>query len=96
MRRVVITGIGAVTPLGNDIEATWENLIEKKSGIGGITKFDPTGLPNRIAGELKGFIPEDYLNPKDILRYLLLSGALYFFAVFRIFSLIMFLHIHIP
>ena len=68
MRRVVITGIGAVTPLGNDIEATWENLIEKKSGIGGITKFDPTGLPNRIAGELKGFIPEDYLNPKDILR----------------------------
>ena len=68
MRRVVITGIGAVTPLGYDIETTWGNLIEKKSGIDGITKFDPTGLPNRIAGELKGFIPEDYLNPKDILR----------------------------
>ncbi len=68
MRKVVITGVGAVTPLGNDIESTWNNLIERKSGIGGITKFDPTGLPNRIAGELKGFIPEEYLNPKDILR----------------------------
>ncbi|MEN8264831.1 MAG: beta-ketoacyl-ACP synthase II [Nitrospirota bacterium] len=68
MRKVVITGIGAVTPLGNDIESTWRNLIEKKSGIDGITRFDPAGLSSRIAGELKGFSPEDYLHPKDILR----------------------------
>ena len=68
MRRVVITGIGAVTPLGNDIESTWDNLIKERSGIDRITRFDPSGLPVRIAGELKEFVPENYLQPKDILR----------------------------
>jgi len=68
MSRVVITGIGAVTPLGNDIETTWENLTKGLSGISYITRFDAGAIPSRIAGELKGFSPEDYLPKKDILR----------------------------
>jgi 3-oxoacyl-[acyl-carrier-protein] synthase II len=68
MKRVVITGIGAVTPLGNNIEFTWKNLTKKISGIGSITRFDSSGLPSRIAGELKKFSPEDYISQKDILR----------------------------
>ncbi|MBI5055763.1 MAG: beta-ketoacyl-ACP synthase II [Nitrospirae bacterium] len=68
MRRVVITGIGAVTPLGNDIETTWENLTKKRSGIGPITKFDPSDLTGRIAGEVKDFSPEKYISKKDIQR----------------------------
>ncbi len=68
MKRVVITGIGAVTPLGNSIDRTWENLTEKKSGVGLITRFDSSGLRSRIAGELKHFIPEDYIHGKDVLR----------------------------
>jgi len=68
MRRVVITGIGAVTPLGNDIETTWKGLTEKRSGIGPITKFDPSGLSSRIAGELKYFSAEHYISKKDIQR----------------------------
>jgi 3-oxoacyl-(acyl-carrier-protein) synthase len=68
MKRAVITGIGAVTPLGNDIESTWSNLANKTSGIAAISKFDPSGLPSQIAGELKQFSPEDYIPKKDILR----------------------------
>lgn len=68
MRRVVITGIGAVTPLGNDINSTWDNLTLQRSGIRHITKFDAAALPSRIAGELKDFSSEDYLSKKDILR----------------------------
>lgn len=68
MKRVVITGIGAVTPLGSDIETTWKNLVNKRSGIAGIKRFDPSGLPSRIAGELKNFSPEKYLSKKEILR----------------------------
>ncbi|GBE40523.1 MAG TPA: beta-ketoacyl-[acyl-carrier-protein] synthase II [Nitrospirae bacterium] len=68
MKKVVITGIGAVTPLGNTIQETWENLLQKRSGISQITRFDPSGLPSRIAGELKGFSAESYISRKDILR----------------------------
>ncbi len=68
MKRVVITGIGAVTPLGNTIGTTWDGLVDKRSGIGSISRFEASGLPSRIAGELKGFKPEDYLPKKDILR----------------------------
>jgi 3-oxoacyl-[acyl-carrier-protein] synthase II len=68
MNRVVITGIGALTPLGNDIKTTWDNLLNKRSGIRGITKFDPAGLISAIAGELKGFSPDNYIPGKDILR----------------------------
>ncbi|RJQ21086.1 MAG: beta-ketoacyl-[acyl-carrier-protein] synthase II [Nitrospiraceae bacterium] len=68
MRRVVITGIGAVTPLGNDIETTWDNSIKGLSGIGCITKFGPSGLHSKIAGEVKDFSPEKFLPRKDIQR----------------------------
>jgi 3-oxoacyl-[acyl-carrier-protein] synthase II len=68
MKRVVITGIGAVTPLGNDIETTWKGLTQKRSGIGLITKFDPSGLTSRIAGELKYFPSENYISRKEIQR----------------------------
>ena len=64
----MITGIGALTPLGNGIKTTWDNLAGKISGVGYITKFDSSGLPCRIAGELKEFKPEKYLPEKDILR----------------------------
>ncbi len=68
MKRVVITGIGAVTPLGNDIKTTWDNLTEKVSGISLITRFDPSGLTSRIAGELKNFSAEEHIPKKDIQR----------------------------
>lgn len=68
MKKVVITGMGAVTPLGNTIEETWENLVHRRSGISQITRFDPSGLPSRIAGELKGFSAERYISKKEILR----------------------------
>ena len=64
-RRVVITGVGAVTPLGNTAEEFWAGLLEGRSGIGPITRFDATDFPTRIAGELKGFDPLKYLDKKD-------------------------------
>ena len=70
MKRVVITGIGVVTPLGNTIRTTWENLTKGLSGITPITKFNPrsAAFPSKIAGELKSFSTEDYIPPKDVLR----------------------------
>jgi len=68
MRRVAITGIGAVTPLGNSIESTWVNLTKGLSGIDFITRFDPSDFKVNIAGELKGFSPEGYIPRKDINR----------------------------
>ena len=63
--RVVITGLGAVTPLGNTAEEFWASLIEGKSGIGPITRFDSTGFATRIAGEVKGFDALKYVDKKD-------------------------------
>jgi 3-oxoacyl-[acyl-carrier-protein] synthase II len=57
MRRVAITGLGAVTPVGNDAKTTWVSLLDGRSGIGPITTFDATTYPVRIAGEVKGFDP---------------------------------------
>jgi 3-oxoacyl-[acyl-carrier-protein] synthase II len=65
MRRVVVTGVGAVTPVGNTAEEFWAALIQGKSGIGPITRFDASPLPTRIAGELKGFDPLRYMDKKD-------------------------------
>ena len=63
-RRVVVTGIGAVTPLGNDIETTWANLVAGKSGANRITQFDATGYPVDFACELKEFDPADWIERK--------------------------------
>ena len=70
MRRVVVTGIGAITPLGHNVKETWEGLISGKSGIDVIKRFDPYSynLPVVIAGEVKDFDPKKYLNPKDAKR----------------------------
>src|SRR6266545_7799245 len=64
-RRAVITGIGAITVLGLDAPTTWRGLVEGRSGIGPITQFDPTNLPVRIAGEVKGFDPLKFIEPKE-------------------------------
>jgi 3-oxoacyl-[acyl-carrier-protein] synthase II len=65
---VVITGLGAVTPLGNSIAETWEGIWRGKPGIAGITKFDCTLFETKIAGELKGFDPTRYVNRKEVRR----------------------------
>src|SRR5512134_3628453 len=65
-RRVVVTGVGMITPVGNDTETTWEGLINGKSGIGPITQFEDKAIPCQIAGEVKGFEPETYIEPKEI------------------------------
>jgi len=67
-RRVVVTGLGLVTPVGIGVEESWKNIISGVSGISTITKFDPTNFPSKIAGEVKHFDPLLYLNPKDARR----------------------------
>jgi 3-oxoacyl-[acyl-carrier-protein] synthase II len=67
-RRVVITGMGAITPLGNNIAETWEGICLGKSGIASITRFDCANFETRIAGEVKGFDPLLYLNRKEVRR----------------------------
>lgn len=63
-RKVAVTGIGMMTPLGNDLESTWEGLLAGRSGIGPITKFDCSELPTRIAGEIRGFEPTKFFSKK--------------------------------
>jgi len=67
-RRVVITGLGAVTPLATGVEESWRKLCQGKSGVARITKFDPSGFKVQIAAELKDFHPEDFLDKKKIRR----------------------------
>ncbi len=69
-RRVVITGIGAVTPLGNDADTTWQGLTEGRSGVGRLTAIDPTGFDVTIAGEVKDFKLTDYVPRSVGLRHL--------------------------
>jgi 3-oxoacyl-[acyl-carrier-protein] synthase II len=64
-RRVVVTGIGLVSPLGTGLETNWKSVVEGRGGIGPITKFDTTGYTSRIAGEVKGFDPLDYTDAKE-------------------------------
>ena len=66
--RVVVTGMGALTPLGLDINTTWEGLVEGKSGIDHITQFDASSLETRFAGEVKGFDPVEYMGRKEARR----------------------------
>ncbi|OGT83410.1 MAG: beta-ketoacyl-[acyl-carrier-protein] synthase II [Gammaproteobacteria bacterium RIFCSPLOWO2_12_FULL_47_76] len=65
-RRVVITGLGIISPLGNDVAETWENIRNGKSGIGLISHFDTSAFSVRIGGSIKNFDPARYITPKDI------------------------------
>ena len=64
-RRVVVTGLGCVTPVGNDVATSWTNLLAGQSGIAAITKFDTSAFSCKIAGEVKGFNVEEYLSSKE-------------------------------
>jgi len=68
-RRVVVTGAGMITPLGVGVEKSWTALCAGQSGIGPITRFDATKLKCRVAGEIKDFKPQDYMNSKFIRRF---------------------------
>src|SRR5213595_277988 len=68
-RRVAITGLGFVTPLGTDVHSTWEGLIAGRSGAGPITRFDPVQSPVKFACEVKGFEPTRFLDKKEVRRY---------------------------
>jgi len=65
-RRVVVTGMGLISPLGIGVEKNWRAVCEGKSGIGLITRFDTSDFPVKIAGEVKGFNPEDYIEHKEV------------------------------
>ena len=69
MRRVVITGLGAITPLGNTVEEYWNNLVKGVSGAGPITRFDASKFKTRFACEVKNFNPEDYFDRKEVRKY---------------------------
>ncbi|HET7842727.1 MAG TPA: beta-ketoacyl-ACP synthase II [Xanthomonadales bacterium] len=65
-RRVVVTGLGIVSPVGNDIATAWKNVAGGHSGIGPITRFDASAFATRIAGEVKDFDPTQWIAPKDV------------------------------
>ena len=65
-RRVVVSGVGLVSPLGVGTEPSWQGLLEGRSGIGPITHFDASDYPSRIAGEIKAFDAESFLDRKDV------------------------------
>jgi len=67
-RRVVVTGVGLVSPLGVGTEETWRAIVEGRSGVGPITAFDASGFPTRIAAEVKGFEPEKFVERKELKR----------------------------
>ncbi len=68
LKRVAITGLGALTPIGNDIAEYWQGLLNGRNGIGPITRFDAAAHSSRIAGEVKGFDPHDYMERKEAKR----------------------------
>ncbi len=68
MKRVVITGMGAVTPVGNSVDESWSNIVEGVSGVGPVTLFETGDLLVQIACEVKGFDPEDYMEKREVRR----------------------------
>jgi 3-oxoacyl-[acyl-carrier-protein] synthase II len=67
-RRVVITGLGVISPVGNSIKEAWDNILAGRSGISRITRFDPTAFASHMAGEVKNFDPTEYISAKDARR----------------------------
>lgn len=81
-KRVVVTGMGMVSPLGIGVKENWEAICQGRSGIGPVTRFDITDFPSKIAGEVKGFNPEDFMDKKEtkkmdiFIHYALASGTM--------------------
>ena len=67
-RRVVVTGMGAITPIGIGVDEFWKGLLEGRNGVGLITKFDTSKFDTKFAAEVKNFNPEDYLDKKSVKR----------------------------
>jgi 3-oxoacyl-[acyl-carrier-protein] synthase II len=67
-RRVVVTGMGVISPLGHSVKEMWQNLLAGKSGVGHITRFDASGFDTKIAAEVKNFNAEDYIDKKELRR----------------------------
>ncbi|MEI8298994.1 MAG: beta-ketoacyl-ACP synthase II [Pseudomonadota bacterium] len=67
-RRVVVTGLGIVSPVGSQVAEAWDNVVNGRSFIGPITRFDISAYPTRFAGDVRGFVVDDYLAPKDARR----------------------------
>ena len=67
-RRVVVTGLGIVSPVGSTVAEAWDNVVHGRSYIGPINRFDTTNYPTRFAGDVRGFIVDDYLAPKEARR----------------------------
>ncbi|MEN3110094.1 beta-ketoacyl-ACP synthase II [Uliginosibacterium paludis] len=68
-RRVVVTGLGIISPVGNTVASAWDNIVNGRSGIDRVTRFDASTLPTRIAGEVKDFDVASYLSPKEARRF---------------------------
>ncbi|AOF82733.1 beta-ketoacyl-acyl-carrier-protein synthase II [Methyloversatilis sp. RAC08] len=68
-KRIVVTGLGIISPVGNTVGQAWENILAAKSGIRRITRFDPSELPVQIAGEVRDFDVANYLSPKEARRF---------------------------
>ena len=67
-RKVVVTGMGAVTPLGNDVAQTWDGLKNGRNGIGPITLFNTENFKAKLAAEVRGFDPKQYMEVNEVLR----------------------------
>ncbi|HSS63582.1 MAG TPA: beta-ketoacyl synthase N-terminal-like domain-containing protein, partial [Gammaproteobacteria bacterium] len=66
MRRVVVTGLGAVTSLGHDVESTWRNIVDGKSGVSLIDSFDTSGFASRIGATVRNLDMSPYMSPKEV------------------------------
>lgn len=73
MKRVVVKGLDAITPLGNNIDEFWKNIVEEKSGAAPLTKFDSTKFKMQLGCEVKDFHPEEFLDRKELHSYDLLN-----------------------
>ena len=69
MKRVVVTGLGAITPVGNNVKDFWKGLTEGKNGVGPITRFDSTNYKTHFAAEVKGYDPLEYFDRKNVRKY---------------------------
>jgi len=67
-RRVVVTGTGLITALGTGVEKNWQAMLAGKSGVGLITRFDASGIDARIAAEVKDFVPEEWIDKREVRR----------------------------